>query len=225
MALLLSVASGCTSPSEDVKRTVPAAVSDEARAALNLLDLLAVLPKRPNIAGYERGCSPSQACTFGPAWSDDTSAPGSHNGCDTRNDVLLAQLRNPVLRAGSDCVVVAGELDEPFTGRTVQWQKSDGGSLQVDHIVPLAYAYDAGASAWTQDERAAFANDPDLVLLLVDGAQNQSKGDSGPSTWMPPNRGFWCDYDIRFVQILAHYSLSVVAADRDAIRSVLATCD
>lgn len=137
---------------------------------------------------------------------------------------MLAQLRDPVLRAGSGCVVVAGGLDEPYPGRSVRWEKANGGALQVDHVVPLAYAYDTGAFAWTQDERATFANDEDLVLLLVDGPQNQSKGDSGPSAWMPPNRGYWCDYDIRFVRILAHYSLGIVEADREAIRSVLIAC-
>lgn len=25
-----------------------------------------------------------EGCVFGPAWTDDSSAPGSHNGCDTR---------------------------------------------------------------------------------------------------------------------------------------------
>ena len=63
-----------------------------AAAALHTLDQLRVLPARPHRPGYQRGCAPGQACSFGPAWTDDTAAPGGHNGCDTRDDVLRAQL-------------------------------------------------------------------------------------------------------------------------------------
>lgn len=58
----------------------PAAVTDAA-AALAGLD---VLDSRPDVPGYERGCSPDQACSFGSRWTDDQDAPGGHDGCGTR---------------------------------------------------------------------------------------------------------------------------------------------
>lgn len=36
------------------------------------------------VEGYDRSCKKGHGCVFGPAWTDDSTAPGSHNGCDTR---------------------------------------------------------------------------------------------------------------------------------------------
>jgi len=35
---------------------------------------------------------------FGEAWDDDNDAPGGHNGCDTRNDVLRRDLAPSTLQ-------------------------------------------------------------------------------------------------------------------------------
>jgi hypothetical protein len=193
-------------------------------ASVRMLDALPVLAVRQKVAGYQRGCSPGERCSFGPAWTDDTDAPGSHNGCDTRNDLLAQSMTRVQFRAESRCVVVAGELAEPYTGRTVQWLKADGGALQVDHIVPLAYAWDVGASEWSQDVRDTFANDLTLELLLVDGPANQSKGDSGPAEWMPSNKAYACTYVSRFVSVLSAYKLGIAEADRAASRRILLSC-
>jgi hypothetical protein len=61
----------------------PAATSLAAEALAQLRGLT-VLPTRPHRPGYQRGCRRGQQCSFGPAWSDDTTAVGGHNGCDTR---------------------------------------------------------------------------------------------------------------------------------------------
>jgi hypothetical protein len=71
-------------------------------AALRQLDTLRVIPARPHRPGYQRGCGAGQACSFGPAWTDDTSAPGGHNGCDTRNDVYL-DYRGPAVAHVMPC--------------------------------------------------------------------------------------------------------------------------
>jgi hypothetical protein len=62
-----------------------------------------------------------------------------------------------------------------------------GAAVQIDHIVPLALAWDLGARNWTVDMRVRFANDP-ANLLAVEGQANQDKGDQEPATWMPPRR-------------------------------------
>ncbi|NMO01316.1 HNH endonuclease [Gordonia sp. TBRC 11910] len=33
-------------------------------------------------------------------------------------------------------------------------------AVQIDHIVPLSYAWDMGASGWSASQRADLANDP-----------------------------------------------------------------
>jgi len=192
-----------------------------AAAALRQLDSLRVIPARPHRPGYQRGCGSAQACSFGPAWTDNTSAPGGHNGCDTRNDILAAQLDDVVHRAGSRCVVVAGVLHDPYTAHTIHFAKSHAAAVQIDHIVPLALAWDLGANTWPQAQRTAFANDERLVLLAVSGTANDAKGDSGPGEWMPPDRGYRATYAERFIAVVAHYRLPVIAADKTALTTAL----
>ncbi len=192
--------------------------------ALGLLAGLTVAPQRPAVPGYQRGCGAGKACTFGPAWTDDSDAPDGHNGCGTRNDVLREQLTDVGFAEGSRCVVVAGTLHDPYTGTVIQFRKADASAVQIDHVYPLARAFDMGAAGWSQDQRTAFANDTDLVLLAVDGSANQSKGDSGPAEWMPPDPSEACDYVRRYVTIAAAYRLAITATEHRSMARTLASC-
>lgn len=139
------------------------------------------LPDRP---GYDRDCGRGRGCVFGPAWSDDTTAPMSHNGCDTRNDVRRTQLRDVQIKPGTNgCVVTSGTLVDPYDGRTVRYVKGQNPvPIQVDHVLPLHLAWNAGADRWTQQKRASFANDP-RNLLVTSSATNRAKSDQGPAQW------------------------------------------
>lgn len=205
----------------------PAATPAASSAALTQLNSLKVLATRPNPSGYQRGCSPSEACTFGPAWTDDTTAPDGHNGCGSRDDALKEQLEPGTvkLKSGSKCVVASGILDDPYTGKKISWVRGpDSATVQIDHLVPLALAYDLGANTWTQAQRNAYANDTKTVLIAADGPENMQKSDSGPANWMPSNKDYWCTYDSRFVAVLVKYELPVVESDKVAMAKVLATC-
>src|SRR6266702_7798138 len=214
MLLLLAAHHGTDPTAPDTPRS-------GAAAARRQLDTLRVIRSRPHRPGYQRGCAAGQACSFGPAWTDNTTAPGGHNGCDTRNDILRAQLADVTYRPGSRCVVTAGVLHDPYTGRTIRFAKHHAATVQIDHIVPLALAWDLGANIWPPAQRTAFANDERLVLLAVSGAANDAKGDSGPGEWMPPNRAYRASYAERFIAVLAHYRLTVTAADKTALTSAL----
>ena len=189
----------------------PQQSSDAAAAALAALDAIPVASGRA--PGYERDA-------FGSAWLDT-----DHNGCDTRNDILARDLREETLKAGSACVVASGVLDDPYTATVIRFVRGVGTSdeVQIDHLVPLSWAWGYGAGGWTDDRREAFANDP-LNLRAVEGSANMSKGDSGPGEWMPANAAFRCDYVESFVAVVAGYRLMIPNADRVAIREVLASC-
>ena len=92
---------------------VPAGTLDPSAASAALV-ALPVAEKTP-LDGYERGCGEGEGCVFGPAWADV-----DRNGCDQRNDVLHRDLTDVQVREGTQgCVVVAGVLDDPYTGATV----------------------------------------------------------------------------------------------------------
>lgn len=163
--------------------------------------------------GYER-------VAFGNRWTDNVNVTFGHNGCNTRDDILRRDLTHDQL--ADECDVTGGVLDDPYTGRTIRFSKSDSRAVQIDHVIALSYAWSQGAGAWAQSIRERLANDP-VNLIAVDGAANQSKGDQGPSQWLPPNTqaGLHCAYSVRFAQTARRYELTVRPADK---RTMLKTC-
>lgn len=182
----------------------------EVDAALATLAELPVKGRAP-MTGYERD-------EFGHGWIDV-----DRNGCDTRNDILARDLDAIDRPAG--CRVLAGVLDDPYTGRLIRFVRGEGTSqfVQIDHVVPLANAWVTGAQRLTEEERVAFANDP-LNLLAVDGATNAQKGAGDAATWLPPDRSFRCEYVARQVEVKAAHGLWVTSPERDAIARVLEGC-
>jgi hypothetical protein len=187
------------------------------------VDVLAGIPVVPNrIRGHDY-----HRAAFGDAWDDDNDAPGGHNGCDTRNDILNRDLVDVIHVAIKRCpdAVATGVLHDPYTSATIAFTRGAkvGASVQIDHIVPLALAWDMGARAWTEDLRKRFANDP-ANLLAVDGPANQDKGDGEPAVWMPPNHAFWCQYAMQFIAVLRGYGLPVDGASGERLRQAASTC-
>ncbi|MCS0637853.1 HNH endonuclease family protein [Streptomyces sp. LP05-1] len=164
--------------------------------------------------GYERD-------KFGHAWLDTADGvPLARNGCDTRNDVLRRDGRQPAFRKGSDCVVVSMTLHDPYTGKDIAWKKAEAARVQIDHVVPLSYSWQLGAAHWPEAKRRQLANDP-LNLLPVDGPTNGRKSDSGPAAWLPPDKTIRCAYATRFAQVALKYRLPVTAPDK---QTMLAQC-
>ncbi|GGY60995.1 HNH endonuclease family protein [Streptomyces omiyaensis] len=187
----------------------PVTAKDERARARTLIEGLATRKRGPR-TGYARD-------EFGEAWLDKADGvPLARNGCDTRNDLLRRDGRELRFRDGSNCVVVSMTLDDPYTGTVIDWRKQKASEVQIDHVVPLSYAWQMGASRWTDAKRQRLANDP-LNLLPVQGRANSSKGDSGPASWLPPAKGVRCAYAVRFAQVAEKYALPVTAPDRKAM--------
>ena len=195
----------------------------DAPAVAPGVDVMAGLAQIPlRVRGYDY-----RRAAFGESWTDDNPAPGGHNGCDTRNDILDRDLVDKTYISISRCTnaVGTGTLHDPYTDETIAFVRGNqiGASVQIDHLVPLAYAWDQGARNWTDDMRVRFANDP-ANLLAVQGQANQDKGDSEPALWMPPNAAFRCQYAIQFVAVLRGYGLPVDAPSLPVLRDAAETC-
>jgi hypothetical protein len=194
--------------------TATAAASPVAGAAAALASLAAVPVSGQFVAGYDRAA-------FGPAWADT-----DHNGCDTRNDALRADLTAVTVKPGTNgCVVLSGTLSDPYTGATIRFVRGYRTSelVPIDHVVPIGYAWQHGAATWTSAQREHFANDL-AELQPTDEAANTAKSDSGPGEWMPQNKAEWCSYDTRWVRLLTTYKLSAAATDKTALSGVLTGC-
>ncbi|WP_235854702.1 HNH endonuclease family protein [Nonomuraea aridisoli] len=186
-----------------------AAIAD-AREKLADLDVKGRAPK----TGFDRD-------EFGPAWSDV-----DRNGCDTRNDILKRDLEDETFRPGThDCIVLTGTLHDPYSGKTIEFERGQDTSseVQIDHLVPLSDAWQKGAQQWSDAKRKEFANDP-LNLLAVDGPLNGQKSDSDAATWLPPRRSYRCAYIARQIDVKAKYDVWVTSAEKDAMERILDDC-
>ncbi|MBF6334074.1 HNH endonuclease [Nocardia transvalensis] len=223
MAALVAVmtVAGCAILTDD-----PPAPGSPSRAEVErLLDTVQVVDSRPRPGGYERGCRPEQGCVFGPAWSDDHDGPGGHDGCDSRNSVLGRQLSEVRFRPGThECVVIAGTLHDPYTGKRIGFDRAQPRAVQIDHVYPLAAAWDMGAAKWPLPQRMRFANDIDFNLLAVDGQANQDKGDHTPADWLPPAHSYRCFYAGKYLSVAREYALPITRADRDTLSRVARHC-
>ncbi|MFW0787938.1 HNH endonuclease family protein [Gordonia sp. CPCC 206044] len=181
-----------------------------------LLQHVRVVDTVTEVDGYERSCRKNKACVFGKAWTDDSAAPLSHNGCDTRNDVLRQQLTQVITDPQSrGCKVLSGVLDpDPYTGEVIDFRKgSTSGDVEIDHVFPLEQSWHSGASVWPLAKRVQFANDP-ANLLAVDGGRNSAKGSKPISEWLPSNSAYVCSYIARYLEVAQAYELPITAADK-----------
>ncbi|WP_328320018.1 HNH endonuclease family protein [Kribbella sp. NBC_00382] len=215
---LLLLSTACTAIEPEPTGTATGSIRAE-------LAKVKIVASRPKVKGYDRDCGKSGACSFGQAWSDAHAGPGGHDGCDTRNNVLAKQLTDVSFKAGAKhCVVMSGQLLDPYTGRLINFRKAAAGKVQIDHIYPLARAWDLGASTWPAQRRVDFANDQTDNLLAVDGATNASKSDQGPGEWLPLNKSFRCKYVARYLHVAAKYKLPITRDDQLAAQTLAPTC-
>ncbi|MFE1348775.1 HNH endonuclease family protein [Streptomyces sp. NPDC058757] len=137
------------------------------------------------------------------------------DGCNTRNEVLLAEAAEaPSVAPG--CKLSEGEWLSYYDEQEV----TDPGKLDIDHMVPLAEAWDSGASAWDAKRREAYANDQGAAasLVAVTARSNRQKADQDPATWMPPAPSATCRYLGEWVATKLRWGLSADQAEIDTIK-------
>ncbi|MER7141307.1 HNH endonuclease family protein [[Kitasatospora] papulosa] len=137
------------------------------------------------------------------------------DGCNTRNEVLLAEaITAPVVGAG--CKLTGGVWLSYYDGQQV----TDPGTLDIDHMVPLAEAWDSGASAWTPARREGYANDQGAAtsLVAVTARTNRQKSDQDPAEWLPPAPEAQCRYVGEWVATKLRWQLSADAIELEALK-------
>ena len=144
------------------------------------------------------------------------------DACNTREEVLIDESRTPAQVDPYGCKVVAGDWYSTYDGLTF----SDPSELDVDHMVPLAEAWDSGAAQWDAARRQAFANDLDhpQALRAVSASANRSKSDLDPGQWKPTRDAAWCEYANDWVTVKKAWDLSADQNEIDDLRVMLRTC-
>ncbi|MFS0698112.1 HNH endonuclease family protein [Streptomyces nitrosporeus] len=215
--LLLGAAlTACYPPSADPDSKPPAAPSSPAAApgapadgGLSLADAVAKLPAGDEVRdGYERDSFKH--------WTDEDG-----DGCATRAEVLLAEaVKAP--EQGDRCSLTGGEWVSYYDEQTV----TAAGRLDIDHMVPLAEAWDSGASKWDAARREAYANDlgAERSLVAVTARTNRQKGDKDPAQWLPPAEAARCAYGADWVGTKLRWTLNADTAERAALEKMAEEC-
>lgn len=190
--------------------SAPSAAADPGETVTTTLrQAVADLPVADeNRTGYER--------TKFRHWID---ADG--DGCNTRQEVLIAEATVPPT-VGARCSISGGQWHSYYddTDQTV------ARSLDIDHMVPLAEAWDSGASTWTAQERQDYANDlgDERALVAVTARENRSKADQDPAEWLPSSPGARCRYVGEWVAVKTRWGLSADATEAEALAGLAAGC-
>ncbi|MDN6240105.1 HNH endonuclease family protein [Corynebacterium variabile] len=178
----------------------------DRRLVASLLDEVPTTQRRIHVLGYDRS-------HFG-GWETGVTAEGAL--CTTRERVMLEIFDATVPADGgrTTCPRAGGSATDVYTGDLISPSE-----VEIDHVVPLAAAWDHGAYAWDRARRVAFANDLDRNLLGVSGQANQAKSDGTPAEWLPPLSGAApCAYVARYLTVSVGYGLSVSEPDVSAAR-------
>jgi len=124
---------------------------------------------------------------------------------DSREEVLIAESEEPVQYDARGCKVIAGKWTDLYTGEVI----TDPTVIDIDHVVAIQEAHNAGGWRWSKEEKLAYFNDLTLgdVLIAVGRSVNRSKGSRDIDEWMPPSEGAHCEYLRIRAAVFSKYSL------------------
>ncbi|EGQ8734482.1 TPA: HNH endonuclease [Vibrio parahaemolyticus] len=158
--------------------------------------------KTPDNQPYERS-------KFGHGWAD------SDRDCqNSRAEVLIDQsISLAKFKTDKQCLVVSGRWRSLFTGQEI-YSASD---VDIDHVVPLKWAWEHGAKHWTYEKRISIANDK-ANLIAVEASLNRQKGAKGIDEWLPPKNQ--CQYILRFIRIKKKYGIELEPLKEQKYREI-----
>jgi hypothetical protein len=146
---------------------------------------------------------------FGHGWAD------TNKDCqNSRMETLISYSLSPVhFKTAKECKVISGKWISPFSGKTIY----SASEIDIDHVVPLKWAWVHGANHWSKSKRVKFANDP-ANLLSVEARLNRQKGAKGLNAWLPPANQ--CQYISRFLRVYKSYGLTLSSKEKTSYNKI-----
>lgn len=142
-------------------------------------------------------------------WTDEDK-----DGCHARSEVLKRDAVVTPEQSGR-CQLTGGLWESWYDGVTFEGSRG----IDIDHMVPLAEAWDSGASQWDAKKRERYANDlgDRRSLQAVSARSNRSKADKDPQDWMPPAADAACRYIAEWVAVKHRWRLTVDESEQAAL--------
>ncbi|MEC7762583.1 MAG: hypothetical protein VX874_11815 [Pseudomonadota bacterium] len=131
------------------------------------------------------------------------------NLLDTRNFVLARDALGEIdwfEYSSGKYRVVRSTWRDALTGKIHYHQVAE--QLDVDHIIPVCFAYQRGADLWDESKRKAFYNDS-RFLIVTHESVNAAKGVLAPWDFVPINRTAACSYVTRFREGVVEYEIEL----------------
>jgi hypothetical protein len=157
-----------------------------------------------------------------------------HNGCTTRELVLIAQSTGA--QRGKGCTPVCPDQTTPcWTSPYDGYTTSDASDLQIDHRVSVREAarsrvLDASgkptrgaARVWRTDEKNRFYEDQDN-LVAVTKSVNEAKNDHDPGIWKPSQQTAWCEFATAYIKTKLTWHLTADPAEKTGLQEMLTAC-
>ncbi|MFF8556592.1 DUF1524 domain-containing protein [Streptomyces sp. NPDC015501] len=143
------------------------------------------------------------------------SGEDATDGCNTCAEVLLAEaIVAPTVEAG--CKRSGGAWRSYYDDQEV----TSADSLDIDHMIPLAEAWDSSASTWTAVRREMYANDQGAhtSLVAVTARSNRQKSEQDTADWMPPSPDAQCRYVGEWVATKLRWQLTADDREIEALK-------
>lgn len=145
---------------------------------------------------------------------------------DTRARVLERASESEVtfrkVVGGTKLIADSGLWTDQFTGKMF----TDADQLEIDHVIPMCWAWSRGASQWDDEAKRDFFNDMDL-LIPVESAFNKIKSDDGLDQFMPKDQELACKYARRFIAGMKKKDeIKISSREQDELENILdLACD
>ncbi len=138
---------------------------------------------------------------------------------NTRAEFLISKSLIPVtFKKGKKCTVKSGKWIDFFTGEELY----EAADIDIDHVIPLKYAWEIGASQWAREKRKVFANDFEN-LIVTNLKYNRQKQDKTILEWLPSKKEFACQYLKKWIFVKKKYELPLSSKEEEYIH--FSKCD
>ena len=141
----------------------------------------------------------------------------TYKGCLTvREKILIDYSLKPIKMDSKKCQIISGEWQSIWENKAY----TDPKQIDIDHTVPLSWAWRHGADKWTRQQKINYANNyqEKNYLLPLSAIANRTKSDRGPDEWMPETNR--CLYINTFIDIVNKNKLFLSEIEKNKYESI-----
>ena len=131
---------------------------------------------------------------------------------NTRHEILIARSETSVSMDRKGCRVMKGTWNDYYYPEIHSLSRE----VDIDHLIPLKHAHEAGGALWSSKKKETFANDPEN-LVVTNLRYNRQKGAKRIDQWLPVHKAYACKYIKDWLRLKSKYGLRVFESEKATI--------